>query len=69
MSEVEVSTRIVSGKALVCAHCGHDRFWTRTTLLNTRGISFLGLDWANKVADNYVCDRCGYVHWFLTRKP
>jgi len=37
-------------------------------LLNTRGISFLGLDWANKVADNYVCDRCGYVHWFLQRR-
>lgn len=66
MAKVEVKQHVVHGKALQCMHCGHDRFWTRTTLMNTKGVSFLGLDWANKEADNYVCDLCGYVHWFLS---
>ena len=27
--------------------------------MNTRGASFLGFDWANSEADNYICDNCG----------
>ena len=68
MDAHQASTHTVHGKALSCAHCGHDRFWTRGTLMNTRGITFFGLDWANKEADNYVCDQCGHVMWFL-QKP
>ena len=40
---------------------------TRTTLMNTKGVTFFGLEWANKAANNYVCDRCGYVLWFLDK--
>lgn len=25
-------------------------------------------DWANPTAVCYVCDRCGYIHWFLPRR-
>lgn len=55
----------VGGKSLSCVVCGHERFWERRTLMNTKGASFLGFDWANTEATNYVCDNCGYVHWFL----
>lgn len=53
------------GKKLVCPVCGHDRFWSRQTLMNTRGATFLNFDWVNKGATNYVCEKCGYVYWFL----
>jgi predicted RNA-binding Zn-ribbon protein involved in translation (DUF1610 family) len=55
------------GKKLVCPVCDHDRFWSRTTLMNTRGATFFKVDWANKKATNYVCDKCGYVFWFLEK--
>ncbi len=63
----EAKTYQVKGHHLKCVICGHDHFWTRTTLMNTSGASFFGFDWANKEADNYICDNCGYVHWFFHR--
>jgi len=56
---------IVHEKELVCPVCGKDQFWERKTLMNTAGVTFLGFDWANKPAQNYICDCCGYVYWFL----
>ena len=67
MAAIEVNTHEVRGKPLRCPHCEHDRFWTRNTLMNTKGITFLGVEWANKAAQNYVCDQCGYVLWFLDK--
>lgn len=57
--------RIVAGHALVCPVCGHDRFWKRRSLMNTPGLTFFGLEWTNRQAENFVCDRCGHVLWFL----
>ncbi len=53
------------GKTVTCPICGHDRFRSRGALLNTRGMTFFNLDWANKKAAIYVCDQCGYCLWFL----
>ena len=33
--------------------------------MNTPGLTFLGFEWVNKQADNYVCNRRGYVLWFF----
>ena len=55
----------IKGKPLTCVICGEKEFWERETLMNTAGATFLGFDWANKPATNYVCGNCGYVHWFL----
>ena len=64
----EVKEHIVfKGKKLECTICGNTKFWTRKTLMNTTGMSFFNLDWANRNATNYVCDLCGYVHWFLEK--
>ena len=54
-----------SGKIVSCPICGCAQFQSRNALLNTRGMTFLNLDWANHKAKVYVCDRCGHLLWFL----
>lgn len=61
----EATTLEIMGYQLKCPVCRNEKFWTRKTLLNTPGLTFLGLDWANKEAENYICDRCGYILWFF----
>jgi hypothetical protein len=56
----------VAGKNRTCPVCGHDKFWTRKTLLNTRGMTWMGLDWANAEATNFVCAKCSHILWFLS---
>lgn len=56
---------VKKGLKLECVICKETLFWTRETLMNTKGMTFLNLDWANKCATNYICNTCGYVHWFL----
>ena len=56
----------VAGVDLHCEICKHDRFWRREAQLNTAAASFFNFDWANPSATCYVCDRCGYIHWFLS---
>lgn len=42
---------------LICPICSHDRFWSRRTQMNTAFATFFDLDWLNRSARNYVCDR------------
>ncbi len=65
MAKREGSEYEVNGHKLICPVCSKSYFWTRTTLMNTRGLTFFNLDWANVSADNYVCSHCGHVSWFL----
>src|SRR5262249_26976543 len=51
-------------QTLACTFCGHTGFWTRETLLSTRGATFFHLDWTNPNADNYICTHCAQVLWF-----
>lgn len=39
-------------------------FWRRKIMLNTRELTFLGLDWADKQGEAAACRTCGYVHSF-----
>lgn len=55
----------VFGKKLVCPICDNDTFQTRETLMNTGGMALFNLEFANKSADNFICDKCGYVYWFM----
>lgn len=64
---LEAKTIVVKSHKLECHVCNHDKFWTRETLMNTPKMTFLKLDWANKRAQNYICNNCGYVHWFLNK--
>lgn len=55
----------VLGKKIHCPICDYDKFWSRQTLMNTKGATFFNVEWANKAATNHICDQCGYVLWFL----
>ena len=55
----------VNGFELICPVCSGKKFNRRSSLLNTRGLTFISLDWANQSAINYICDCCGYIFWFL----
>lgn len=57
----------IAGEALVCSHCGHVHFDRDQFLLNSRGMSFVGLDWANENATVYLCKNCGHIEWFVSR--
>jgi hypothetical protein len=55
----------VNGKTVTCQHCGHDGFVESKALLNTPGLTFLGLDWANEQAVTLLCSECGHIEWFV----
>ena len=55
----------VADKAVECSHCSHDRFVEGRAQLNTAGMTFIGLDWANRSAATLACTRCGHIEWFL----
>jgi DNA-directed RNA polymerase subunit RPC12/RpoP len=48
-----------------CPICGHDRFWTRKTVMPSVGLALFDMEWAGSEALNYVCDRCGHILWFI----
>jgi hypothetical protein len=33
--------------------------------MNTKGMTFMNLDWLNRSGDGAVCTACGYVHVFM----
>jgi uncharacterized protein len=55
----------VAAKPVTCPHCGHDRFIEGRAQLNTAGMTFLKLDWANRSAATLACTTCGRIEWFL----
>ena len=56
-SSEKETTLVVEGKTIPCPICGHDRLWTRKTVMNTRADFFVGVPWANASAVNYICNR------------
>ena len=55
-------------KNIICDHCGGAKFAEGGAQLNTAGMTFLSLDWADKSATTLACTNCGKIHWFI-RKP
>lgn len=55
----------VHGRALRCLVCGGDEFWDREVKLNSSGMEFFNLAWANQSALGVLCASCGYVHEFV----
>ena len=64
----EADIHMINGVQLICPICKHDKFWIRKTLMNTPAATFFGVEWANKEAENYICNHCGYIYWFLRDK-
>jgi len=65
MSDESSSAFTVQGIKVECSHCGHTQFNKREAQLNTAGLTFLNLDWANQSAVVLVCRNCGKLEWFL----
>lgn len=65
VSRPRASGRYVAGGVdVVCPHCKSDQFTQGRALLNTAGMTMLGLDWANKEATTLTCDHCTMILWF-----
>lgn len=50
---------------LECQICKHDRFFRQEAQVDTAKAFFGSINWSNAPAICYVCERCGYIHWFL----
>ncbi len=50
---------------VTCVHCKHDHFVEGRAQLNTAGMTFLNLDWANRSVATLTCTVCGRIEWFL----
>ena len=57
-----------AGKKIVCPHCAGTVFAEGSAQLNTAGMTFLNLDWANESATILTCKNCGLIQWYL-KKP
>jgi hypothetical protein len=55
----------VDGTQVICGHCGGLDFDRGRALLNTKGLTFLQLDWANREANLLICTSCSEIRWFL----
>jgi hypothetical protein len=58
------SLATVRRRAFRCLVCGGHAFWTRDIKMNTTGMEFLDLGWANASALGLICAECGYLHEF-----
>lgn len=55
----------VGDHAVACGFCEHDLFHDREIQLNTAGLTFMGLDWANRSSVGLICTQCGYIMEFV----
>lgn len=54
----------IAGKQVHCPHCDGVEFEAKDVLMNTRGASFMNLDWLNQSAVALTCAHCGHIAWF-----
>jgi hypothetical protein len=50
---------------VACSFCSYGQFYDRPVLLNTPGLAFFDLDWANKQAVGLICAQCGHIMHFM----
>ena len=58
-------TAMIGDRAVRCLVCDGEKFAERSIQLNTSGMEFLGMEWANSAATGLICIACGYVHEFV----
>jgi len=54
----------IADRPVRCPHCNGDTFVLGEALLNTKGMEFLNLAWANASATTMICGECGQIQWF-----
>ncbi|GHE57152.1 hypothetical protein GCM10017771_79870 [Streptomyces capitiformicae] len=50
-----------------CQVCRSDLFRERGVLLNSVGLEFMKMAWADETATGLICWRCGFVHLFVNK--
>jgi len=50
---------------LRCLVCRGELFTQREIKLNTSGMEFMDLGWANRSGTGLICEGCGFVHTFV----
>ena len=61
----EPKSIVIKGYELKCPVCNNRLFRTKRVLLNTTGMTFLNLDWANRNANCHICSNCTHIMWFI----
>lgn len=64
MDAVNSDEFTVNNVKVKCTHCQHQHFESGEAQLNTAGLTFLNLDWANRSASVLVCKKCSFIMWF-----
>jgi ribosomal protein S27AE/DNA-directed RNA polymerase subunit RPC12/RpoP len=54
----------INGKQLRCFICEGTHFTVSNSLLNTRMMTILNLEWTDSEANTYICEKCGHILWF-----
>jgi hypothetical protein len=57
----------VGGVWITCQICRGDLFRERSVMLNSVGMEFMKMAWADETATGLICRQCGYVHLFVNR--
>lgn len=60
-----ISDVYIGSTRLSCRVCNHGRFRHRRAQMHGALSSFFDIEWASPSADCYICNQCGYVHWFM----
>jgi hypothetical protein len=55
----------VAGRSFTCRFCDGAQFYDREVKMNTSGMEFFDLGWANQSALGLICAQCGLVHEFM----
>ncbi|MFE0701456.1 hypothetical protein [Streptomyces sp. NPDC058872] len=55
----------IGERTIHCPTCGGDVFREREVKLNSTGMEFFNLAWANESATGLICWSCGYVQLFV----
>jgi hypothetical protein len=65
LGKVKPRLATVARRPFECHVCQGRTFHDREVKLNTTGMEFLNLAWANASAIGLICLTCGYVHLFM----
>lgn len=60
----QVNKVTINNKPLKCVICEHDTFGQSKVHLNKASSTFFGLDWLDQSGICFICNNCGYIHWF-----
>lgn len=57
----------INGHRVKCSQRQHEFFDEGEAQLNTAGLIFFNLDWANKTATILACRKYGFIMWFVKK--